>query len=71
MRARLNFCLSACACACNRAKGDPAKGRGEGGKGDGGRLDPRWRIYERPKQAANPGPLAVPASASFCFVFRP
>ena len=56
-----------CACACTTGpRGTWPKGQErvreserEGGKGDAGRLDPRWRIYERPKQAANPGPLAV------------
>lgn len=64
----LPVCVRVCV---QQGQGGPGQGEGEGGKGDGGRLDPRWRIYERPKQAANPGPLAVPASASFCFVFRP
>lgn len=59
-RARSRACVS----VCESAKGK--KGR-EGGRGGGTKL--RWRIYERPKQAANPRPFACFSSSAFFFLF--
>lgn len=50
----------AAASVCESAKGK--KGRVE-------RAELRWRIYERPKQAANPKPFACFSSSAFAFRF--
>lgn len=60
-------CSAAFAFACVRACAKARKGRKEEGRRGGTKL--RWRIYERPKQAANPRPFACFSSSAFFFPF--
>ena len=68
LRLSVYVCVCVCVCVCVRAKA--RKGRKEEGwwKGEE-RTKLRWRIYERPKQAANPRPFACISSSAFFFPF--
>lgn len=66
-------CGGACSAAFARARAHLCermrkREREERKRGKGGR-ELRWRIYERPKQAANPRPFACFSSSAFFFLF--
>lgn len=68
-RARTRVCVCVCLCVDTCAKARKGWKESERGAGRKGARELRWRIYERPKQAANPRPFARSFSFPAFFFF--